>query len=319
MGSYFFRRVLALIPTLIVASIIVFAVVRLIPGDVLDLMLSENDYASTGHDTRADLEQALGLDKPIYLQYLSWAGNALTGDLGNSLWRNTPVTQEIGDRMPVTIELGVLSLVIALMIAVPIGIYSAVRQETLGDHVGRTFSIIALAIPNFWLGTMVVILPAMWWGWSPPNDIVPFFQNPIENLKVMLLPSVVLGTSLSAVIMRMTRTMMLEVLRQDYIRTAWAKGLPERTVVLRHAVKNALIPVITLVGILVPILFGGTVIIEQIFRLPGLGELLLQSVSTRDYPIITGIFLITGVVVMLVNLLVDMCYGLLDPKVRYDG
>lgn len=319
MGSYFFRRVLALIPTLIVASIIVFAVVRLIPGDVLDLMLSENDYASTGHDTRADLEKALGLDQPIYMQYLSWAGNALTGDLGTSLWRNTPVTQEIGARMPVTIELGVLSLLIALMIAVPIGIYSAVRQETVGDHVGRTFSIIALAIPNFWLGTMVVILPAMWWGWSPPNDIVPFFQDPIENLKVMLLPSVVLGASLSAVIMRMTRTMMLEVLRQDYIRTAWAKGLPERTVVIRHAVKNALIPVITLVGILVPILFGGTVIIEQIFRLPGLGELLLQAVSSRDYPIITGIFLITGVVVMLVNLLVDMCYGLLDPKVRYDG
>ncbi|WP_339800557.1 ABC transporter permease [uncultured Marinobacter sp.] len=319
MGNYFFRRLLALIPTLIVASIIVFSVVRLIPGDVLDLMLSENDYASTGHDTRAELEKVLGLDQPIYMQYLSWAGNALTGDLGNSLWRNTPVTQEIADRMPVTLELGILSLIVALTIAIPIGIYSAVRQETWGDNVGRTFSIIALAIPNFWLGTMVVILPAMWWGWSPPNDIVPFFQDPIENLKVLLLPSVVLGASLSAVIMRMTRTMMLEVLRQDYIRTAWAKGLPERTVVIRHAVKNALIPVITLVGILVPILFGGTVIIEQIFRLPGLGELLLQSVSTRDYPIITGIFLITGVVVMIVNLLVDMCYGLLDPKVRYDG
>ncbi|MFW5823995.1 MAG: ABC transporter permease [Marinobacter sp.] len=319
MGTYLLRRLLALIPTLIVASIIVFAVVRLIPGDVLDLMLSENDYASTGHDTRADLEQALGLDQPIYLQYLDWAGNALTGDLGTSLWRNTPVTREIGERMPVTLQLGIFSLVIALIIAIPIGIYSAVRQETLGDHVGRTFSIAALAIPNFWLGTMVVILPAAWWGWSPPNDIEPFFKDPIENLKVLLLPSLVLGASLSAVVMRMTRTMMLEVLRQDYIRTAWAKGLPERTVVIRHAVKNALIPVITLIGILVPILFGGTVIIEQILRLPGLGELLLRSVNTRDYPVITGIFLITGVVVMLVNLLVDMCYGLLDPKVRYDG
>ncbi len=319
MGSYLIRRLLALIPTLIIASIIVFSVVRLIPGDVLDLMLSENDYSATGHDTREQLERALGLDRPIYMQYLVWAGNALQGDLGNSLWRNTSVTTEIAERMPVTIQLGVLSLIVALTIAIPIGIYSAVRQETVGDHVGRTFSIIALAIPNFWLGTMVVILPAMWWGWSPPNDIVPFFTDPIENLKVLLLPSIVLGASLSAVVMRMTRTMMLEVLRQDYIRTAWAKGLPERTVVIRHAVKNAMIPVITLVGILVPILFGGTVIIEQIFRLPGLGELLLQAVSTRDYPIITGIFLITGVVVMLVNLLVDMCYGLLDPKVRYDG
>jgi peptide/nickel transport system permease protein len=225
--------------------------------------------------------------------------------------------EEIGARLPVTLELGVLSLLIALSIAIPVGIYSAVRQETLGDHVGRTFSIAALSVPNFWLGTMAVILPAMWWGWSPPSTIEPFFEAPLENLKVFILPSLILGASLSAVIMRMTRTMMLEVLRQDYVRTAWAKGVRERTVVLRHAVKNAMIPVITLVGVLVPILFGGTVIIEQIFRLPGVGQLLLDSVNARDYPIITGIFLVSGVLVMTVNLLIDLCYGLLDPKVRY--
>lgn len=319
MGTYVLRRLLALIPTLIFASILVFSVVRLIPGDVLDLMLSENDYSASSHETRDELERALGLDQPIYIQYLDWVGDiVLRGDLGESLWRNTSVNEEIMERLPVTIELGVLSLLIALSIAIPVGVYSAVRQEALGDQVGRTFSIIALAVPNFWLGTMVVILPAMWWGWAPPNAIEPFFEDPLENLKVFLVPSLILGASLSAVVMRMTRTMMLEVLRQDYIRTAWAKGLRERNVVLRHAVKNAMIPVVTLVGILVPILFGGTVIIEQIFRLPGIGQLLLDSVSNRDYPIITGIFLVSGVIVMAVNLMVDLCYGLLDPKVRYD-
>lgn len=319
MGGYLIRRLLALVPTLFVASIIVFGVVRLVPGDVLDLMLTQNDFSSSGNDSREQLEQALGLDQPIYVQYATWVeGIVLRGDLGDSLWRDTPVTEEIGQRLPVTLELGVLSLFFALLIAVPVGIYSAVRQETIGDHVGRTFSIVALAVPNFWAGTLVVILPAMWWGWAPPNDIVSLFEQPLKNLQVFLVPSLILGASLSAVVMRMMRTMMLEVLRQDYVRTAWAKGLRERTVVLRHAVKNALIPVITLIGILVPILFGGTVIIEQIFRLPGIGQLLLDAVNSRDYPIITGVFLIAGALVMSVNLLVDLCYGLLDPKVRFD-
>lgn len=319
MGGYLVRRLLALVPTLFIASILVFSVVRLVPGDVLDLMLSENDFSSTGNNSREQLEQALGLDKPIYVQYFNWiTGIVLRGDLGQSLWQTSPVTELIAERLPITFELGVLSLLIALLIAIPVGIYAAVRQETIGDHIGRTFSIVALAIPNFWLGTMVVILPAVWWGWSPPNRIEPFFESPIENLKVFLLPALILGAALSAVIMRMTRTMMLEVLRQDYVRTAWAKGLRERTVILRHAVKNAMIPVITLIGILVPILFGGTVIIEQIFRLPGIGQLLLESVTRRDYPIITGIFLVSGVLVMSVNLIIDLCYGLLDPKVRYD-
>jgi peptide/nickel transport system permease protein len=319
MGAYLFRRLLALLPTLFIASILVFSVVRLVPGDVLDLMLSENQFSSGDHDDRAQLEKALGLDRPIYVQYMSWVGGiVLRGDLGTSLWRSTPVTSEIGARLPVTLELGLLSLLVALLIAIPIGIYSAIRQETIGDHVGRTFSILALAVPNFWLGTMVVILPAMWWGWSPPNEILPFFESPLQNLKVFLVPSLVLGAALSAVVMRMMRTMMLEVLRQDYVRTAWAKGLRERTIIVRHAVKNAMIPVLTLIGILVPILFGGTVIIEQIFRLPGIGQLLLDAVTTRDYPIITGIFLVSGVLVMSVNLIVDLCYGYLDPKVRHN-
>jgi peptide/nickel transport system permease protein len=319
MLNYLIRRLLALIPTLLFASMIVFCVVRLVPGDVIDLMLSENDFSSTDLETRSQIEEALGLDKPIYIQYWYWIGNIVRhGDLGNSLWQDTAVVDDIFARLPVTIELGILSLLVALFIAIPIGIYSAVRQETVFDYIGRSFSILALAVPSFWLGTMVVILPAMWWGWTPPTNIVPFFEQPWENLKTFITPALILGASLSAVTMRMTRSMMLEVLRQDYIRTAWAKGLRERTVVLRHAVKNAMIPVVTLIGLLVPFLFGGTVIIEQIFQLPGIGQLLFDAVSQRDYPIITGVFLIVGLMVILVNLAVDLCYGYLDPKVRYD-
>ncbi|UCH48785.1 MAG: ABC transporter permease [Betaproteobacteria bacterium] len=318
MYSYLVRRLIALVPTLLFASMIVFSVVRLVPGDIIDLMLSESDFGADTVETRAELEKALGLDKPIYVQYFEWIGGILFRfDFGNSLWQNTPVIDDIAERMPYTIELGVLSLLIALLVAIPIGIYSAVRQETIGDYAGRTVSILGLAVPSFWIGTMVVILPAIWWGWSPPTEVVPFFEDPVANLQVFIIPSLILGFSLSAVTMRMTRTMMLEVLRQDYVRTAWAKGLTERVVVLRHALKNALIPVVTLIGLLVPFLFGGAVIIEQIFTIPGMGQLLLDSVSTRDYPLITGITLIIGFLIIVLNLVIDLCYAYLDPKVRY--
>ena len=318
MYTYLIRRLIALIPTMFFASIIVFSVVRMVPGDIIDLMLTENDYGASDIKNRQELEAAMGLDKPIYAQYFDWISNiVLHGDFGRSLWQNTPVLDDIAERMPYTLELGILSLIIALVVAIPIGIYSAIRQETIGDYVGRTISILGLAVPSFWLGTMVVILPAIWWGWTPPTEVVPFTEDPIGNLQVFIIPSLILGFSLSAVTMRMTRTMMLEVLRQDYVRTAWAKGLTERVVVVRHAMKNAMIPVITLIGLLVPILFGGTVIIEQIFTIPGMGQLLLDAVSERDYPIVTGVFLIVGSLVIFVNLLVDLCYGYLDPKVHY--
>ena len=308
-----------MIPTLFFASVICFSVVRMVPGDILDLMRTENDFGEADAKTRASLEVALGIDKPIYVQYFVWISGIVTRfDFGNSLWQNTPVIDDIVERLPTTFELGLLSLIIALVVAIPIGIYSAVRQETFWDYIGRTVSIMGLAVPSFWLGTMVVILPAIWWGWSPPIEMVEFTKDPIGNLQLFIIPSLILGFALSAVTMRMTRTMMLEVLRQDYVRTAWAKGLKERVVVMRHALKNALIPVITLIGLLIPILIGGTVIIEQIFTLPGMGQLLLDAVSSRDYPIITGVFLIIGIAVVFINLMIDMCYGFLDPKVRYD-
>jgi len=316
MQAYIARRLLALIPTLLFASIIVFVTVRLIPGDIIDMMLSQNDV-SAGKMDREALVRALGLDKPIWSQYLHWVGRIVFhGDLGNSLWQTTPVTEQLAARLPVTFELGLLAVLIGLSIALPIGVYSAIRQDTAGDYIARSFSILMLAIPSFWLGTMVLVIPSIFWGWSPEVSYVPFFDDPVGNVKQMLLPAVVLGTALSAITMRMTRTMMLEVLRQDYIRTAMAKGLPERLVVVRHALRNALIPVVTLIGLQAPIVIGGTVILEQIFGIPGMGLLLLDAVNQRDYPIITGVFLVVGVAVMLINLLVDLSYGLLDPRVR---
>ncbi|HEY6511177.1 MAG TPA: ABC transporter permease [Burkholderiaceae bacterium] len=317
MGAYLARRLLALLPTLLLASIIVFVTIRLIPGDVIDLMLSQNDVAADKL-SRDQVMAALGLDKPMHTQYLSWIGGiTLHGDLGRSLWQNAPVTELLAARLPVTFELGFLALLVALTIALPIGTYSALRQDTAGDYIGRSFSILLLAVPSFWLGTMVMVFPSIWWGWSPEVNYVRFLDDPLQNLKQMALPAIVLGAGLSAITMRLMRTMMLEVLRQDYIRTAWAKGLPERLVVLRHAFRNALVPVITLVGLQAPLLIGGAVIIETIFVIPGMGLLLLDAVNQRDYPIITGVFLVVGVAITLINLMIDLSYGVLDPKVRY--
>ena len=315
MRGYVLRRLLALIPTLLFASMIVFATVRMIPGDVIDLMLSQNDV-SADKLSRDQLIQALGLDRSMPEQYVRWVWGILRGDLGNSLWQSTPVLEQLLQRLPVTFELGFLALIVGLLIALPVGIYSAVRQDTPGDMLARSFSILMLAVPSFWMGTMVMVFPSIWWGWSPEVNYVKLSEDPLQNLKQMIVPAVVLGTALSAVTMRMTRTMMLEVLRQDYIRTAWAKGLPERLVVMRHALRNAMIPVVTLIGLQAPLLIGGAVIIEQIFVIPGMGLMLLEAVNQRDYPVITGVFLVVGIAVMLINLVVDLSYGLLDPRVR---
>lgn len=316
MQGYVIRRFVALIPTLFFASFIVFLTVRLIPGNIIDLMLSQNDVSAT-KQTREQLEAVLGLDTPIYIQYFKWIGGLLLhGDLGKSLWTNTPVMEEILYRLPITFELGFMALLVSLIVGIPIGVYAALKQDTIGDYVLRTLSILALAIPGFWVGTLVNVFPAIWWGWSPSVKFVPFWQDPAAHLFQLLVPALILGKAFSAVIMRLTRTLMLEVLRQDYIRTARAKGLSTGTIVMRHALRNALIPVVTLVGLQAPLLFGGAVILEQIFVIPGMGLLLLEAVGSRDYPTITGVFLIIGVAVVFINLLVDLSYGFLDPKVR---
>jgi len=286
----------------------------MIPGDVIDLMLAQNDI-STGND-RAMIEAALGLDKPIYIQYFVWVVDVLSGDLGRSLWQNTPVTEQLALTLPITFELGFLALLVALSVAIPIGIYSAMRQDSMGDYITRSFSLLMLAVPSFWLATLVMVFPSVWWRWAPPLQYTPFLEDPVANLAHMSVPAILLGLSLSAVTMRMTRTMMLEVLRQDYIRTARAKGLKENIVIVRHALRNCLIPVVTLVGLQTPLLIGGAVILEQIFVIPGMGLMLLEAVFQRDYPVVTGVFLVVGVSILLINLVVDLTYSLLDPKVR---
>jgi peptide/nickel transport system permease protein len=254
----------------------------------------------------------------VYIQYFRWIGDAVTGDLGDSLWQNVPVTDQLMASLPITFELGLLALIVALSVAVPIGVYSAMRQDTAGDYVARSFSLIMLAIPSFWLGTLVMVFPSVWWRWAPELEYTPFFEDPITNLKHMIVPAILLGLSMSAVTMRMTRTMMLEVMRQDYIRTARAKGVGEKLLVVRHALRNGLIPVVTLIGLQAPLLIGGAVILEQIFVVPGMGLLLLEAVFQRDYPVISGVFLVVGVGVLVINLLVDLSYGWLDPKVRHE-
>ena len=318
MRAYIIRRGLLVIPTLFILSILVFLSVRFLPGDAIDAMLVRAGYIGGVGVDRAALEHMLGLDLPIHVQYGRWLGDiVLRGTLGESLWGGEAIETKIIARLPVTLELGVLAIVIGLLIAVPVGVYSAMRQDTVGDYAGRTIAVIGLATPNFWLGVMVMLYPVIWWGWSPPVELIRFSEDPLGNLGMFLVPSLILGTALAASTMRMTRTMMLEVLRQDYIRTAWAKGLSERLVVVRHATKNALIPVVTLIGLQLPILVGGSVIMENIFVLPGLGQVLLKALHDRDYPIVMGVNLFFGAVVMGVNLLIDLLYPYLDPRIRY--
>jgi peptide/nickel transport system permease protein len=319
MRAYIIRRLLLIIPTLFILSILVFLSVRFIPGDVIDVLEGRMQYAESGGIDREALERRLGLDVPAWVQYGRWIGDILlNGSLGESLLTSYAVEEAILERLPVTLELGVLAILIGLVIALPVGIYSAIRQDTAADYLGRSLAVIGLATPNFWLGIMVMIFPAIWWGWSPPMEWIPFTEDPLGNLGVLIIPSLILGTAMSAATMRMTRTMMLEVLRQDYIRTAWSKGLKERIVVIRHAIKNALIPVVTLIGLQLPILVGGAVIMENIFNLPGLGRLMVNALEERDYPMVSGVNLVFATAVVGVNLFIDLIYPYLDPRVRYE-
>ena len=321
MYRYVVRRLLLVVLTLFSVSIIVFATVRLIPGDLIDRIVVENVRRS-GVDgfivDRDALEQALGLDVPIYVQYGRWLGRIVfRGDLSVSLRSGQPVTKLMKSRVLVTFELGLMALVIGTLIALPIGIYSALRQDTVFDYLGRSTALIGLSLPNFWLATMIMIFPTIWWGWSPALGVISFTEDPLGNLKQFAVPGLIMGTAMAANAMRMTRTMMLEVLRQDYIRTAYSKGLRERLVVSRHALKNAMIPVITILGASLPVLVGGAVIMENIFGLPGMGRLMLDSLQQRDYTIVSGVNLVIATAIIGANLLVDISYAYLDPRVRY--
>ena len=310
---YLARRLLVAIPSLIIASVIVFTLPRLIPGDAVQLMLAETSYAKDLDELRAKL----GLDRAIHVQYAEWVGRVVRGDLGQSLWTRRPVVDELAQRLPVTAELALYATVIALLIALPIGVLAAARQDTLADYVARSVAILGLSLPGFWLGTLLIVLPAIWWGWRPVTGFVEFRQDAVAHVSQLLLPALILGIASAAALMRLTRGMLLEALRQDYVRTAWAKGLGERNVVIKHALRNAVIPVITLLGTQLPLILGGTVVIETIFGLPGVSRFLFDAINQRDYPVIQGVNLLVVSTVVVVNLGVDVLYGVLDPRIRY--
>ncbi|MFC2014467.1 ABC transporter permease [Chloroflexota bacterium] len=328
MRAYLIRRLLLTIPTLLLVTMIVFMLVRFIPGDVLDMMVAE--MAEETGESFSDLEglrETLGLSEPIPIQYGRWLGvwpNAdgkisgmLQGNIGYSLWTNEPISEILRARLPVSIEIGILSLLIAYIIALPIGVFAATHQDSVTDYSGRLFAITMLSLPNFWIATMVIVYPSIWWGTMPNIVYVPLVVDPWGNMKQFLLPAFITGASGSAMTMRLTRTMMLEVLRQDYIRTAWSKGLSERTVLIRHAVKNAFIPVVTVMGARLPGILSGQIITETIFALPGVGRVFIQALSQRDYPIISAINTMIAIAVLLANVLVDVSYAWLDPRIRY--
>ncbi|PYN51552.1 MAG: glutathione ABC transporter permease GsiC [Candidatus Rokuibacteriota bacterium] len=313
MRKYVLRRLLVASASLAIASLAVFSLPRLIPGDAVQLMLDERAYGKDLEDLRAKL----GLDQPIYLQYFEWLGRVVRGQLGESLWTRRPVIDELARRLPVSLELGLMALCFSISIALPVGIVAAVRQDSFADYVTRSLAILGLSVPGFWIATLAVLLPAIWWGWSPPIQFTEFSVDPWAHVSQFVLPAVILGVASAAAIMRLTRAMLLDVLRQDYVRTAWAKGVSERCVVLKHSLKNALIPVVTVLGIQVAQILGGTVIFETIFGLPGMGRFLFDAINQRDYPVIQGINLLIVSVVVVMNLTVDAFYAYLDPRIRY--
>jgi len=309
---YLAKRLLIAVPSLLIASLIVFTLPRLLPGDAVQLMLAEKAYAKDVDELRAKL----GLDRPLAVQYVEWLGRVAQGDLGESLWTRRPVLQELGQRLPITLELAFFALAFALLIALPVGVISAARADTLQDYLARSAAIVGLSVPGFWLATLLIVLPAIWWGWRPLIEFTEFSKNPLAHVAQFLIPALILGVAAGAALMRLTRSMLLEVLRQDYVRTAWAKGLAERVIVLKHGLRNAIIPVVTLLGTQLPQIIGGTVIIETVFGLPGMSRFLFDAINQRDYPVIQGVNLVVVSTIVTLNLAVDALYAVLDPRIR---
>ncbi len=313
MAQYVLRRFLLMIPTLLIVSMIVFSLIRLIPGDIAEIMVENRRYASDVEELR----EKLGLNKPLPVQYVEWLGGLLTGDWGTSLWTGRTISEELRYRIPLTLQLGVMTMAISLIVAIPIGVLSAVRQDSAIDYLTRSLAILGLSLPAFWLATILLVFGSIWFGWAP-RQWVPFSENPWGSIMALAIPATILGVDRAASLMRMTRAMMLETLRQDYIRTAWSKGLRERVVVTRHALRNAFIPVITLLGLQIPAILGGSVVIETIFNLPGTGKFMLDAIEARDYPMVQIMNMIFAAFVLLTTLAVDLAYGYLDPRIRFN-
>jgi peptide/nickel transport system permease protein len=315
MRMYIARRFLHGLLVLWLVSLVIFSLVRILPGDAVIMQLDQ--AAAPTPEILVRARQELGLERPFLAQYRSWIASAMQGDLGRSLITRRPVTQELLKRINLTSHLAVMSITVAMLIALPIGVLSAVKQDTASDYIARFLAVLGLSLPDFWLATVIITFLAIWVQWIPPIGFAPLWEDPARCLGQLLIPAFIIGARLAAVSMRMTRSSLLEVLRQDYIRTARAKGARERAVIVRHALKNAFIPVITVIGQQFSVLLGGTVIVEFIFLQPGVGSLMLDAVLLRDYTLIQGAVLFFAVVIVVTNLLVDLSYAWLDPRIRY--
>jgi peptide/nickel transport system permease protein len=313
--DFLVQRAAISLVTLFVISMIVFTGVRMIPGDPARVMAG-NEADEAGLE---EVRQKYGLTDPIPFQYLRWIGLALRGDLGESIRTRESVVKTVATKLPITIELAFLSLLVAVSIAIPAGVLAAVRRNTIWDILTSGASLGGVSIPNFWLGIMLILFFSVRLGWLPASGFVPLWESPLENIQRMIMPAFVLGTALAAILMRQTRNSMIEVLSADYIRTAYSKGLAGRIVVFRHAIRNSLIPVVTILGLQMGALMSGAVVTEQIFVVPGFGRLIVEAVFTRDYPLVQGVVLLTASSYVLINLLVDVSYSLLDPRIRVGG
>ena len=314
MRRYIVGRLLLMIPTLVGVAILTFVIMRAVPGDIVELRYAGSNVPQEIIDQERRL---LGLDKPLWEQFTDWMTSLSHFDLGQSLWTGHSVVSEVQVRMPLSIELAVLATLFAVVLAIPLGVIAAVKQDTWVDYAIRVFSIGGLAMPSFWIGIMMVLVTLTLWGWAPPVVFTPLFEDPVANLAGLILPAIAVGYRYSAVSMRMTRSTVLEVLREDYVRTARAKGLRETLVVYRHALRNALLPVVTVVSLEFAFLIGGLVVTEQVFNLNGIGKLLVDAVAHRDYTLVQALVLLLAAVFVLVNFIVDMVYVVLDPRIRY--
>ena len=313
MATYIARRLLATIPVIILISLITFFAVALLPGDPVLAVLGEEADLNAVEAIR----QQLGLDRPVLVRYFDWIGNAIQGDFGKSVRAGDDVSTLLSKRLEVTLELGILAMMIALMIGIPLGLIAGSRPNTPFDYGGTMFAVLGAAIPNFWLALMLVLFFSVRLGWFPTTGFTSFLDDPLENLRSLILPAIAIGVFQSAVLARQTRAALVEVLRQDYVRTAYAKGLRGRTVIVRHAFRNALIPVVTVLGIQVSTIVGGAIIIESVFALPGVGKLLIDSIFQREVITVQAIALLVATAVALANLVVDVSYAFLDPRIRY--
>ena len=316
MLRYTLHRILLMIPTLLGVAVLVFLMLRLMPGDVVDVML-RGEGGSVSPEIIAAERARLGLDQPIWLQFIKWMGGVLQGNLGYSMWTGQPITYEIGIRLELSMQVAIMATILAVLIAIPLGTLSALFKDSWIDHAIRVFSIAGLAVPSFWLGMIIILVLLSYFHWHPPLTFTPFLEDPMTNLSQLIWPALAVGYRYSAVATRMMRSTILEVLQEDYIRTARAKGVMERMVVMRHAMRNAMLPVVTVIGLEFAFLIGGLVVTEQVFNLNGIGKLFVEAVGRGDYTLVQGLVLLVATFFILINFVIDLLYAVLDPRIRY--